>query len=150
MQLPVFLLILRLLFIVLLYLFLMQVVIAITRDLRKTAAIGDNPDASRIAQALGHLIVVDSGPSTIVQPGMRFDLEQQTTIGRGPTNTIQISDNFISSEHSRLWFRNGVWYVQDAGSVNGTYVNNQPAREPVPARSGDIVRVGYIQFKLTQ
>ncbi|GCE20227.1 FHA domain-containing protein [Dictyobacter kobayashii] len=149
MQLPVFLLILRLLFIVLLYLFLMQVVIAITRDLRKTAAIGDNPDGSRQI-ALGHLIVVDSGPSTVVQPGMRFDLDQNTTIGRGPTNTIQISDNFISSEHSRLLFRNGVWYVQDAGSVNGTYVNNQPAREPVPARAGDIVRVGYIQFKLTQ
>ena len=43
MQLPVFLLILRLLFIVLLYLFLMQVVIAITRDLKKTAAAGDIP-----------------------------------------------------------------------------------------------------------
>ncbi|GCF07052.1 FHA domain-containing protein [Dictyobacter arantiisoli] len=150
MQLPVFLLILRLLFIVLLYLFLMQVVIAITRDLRKTAAQADDSEGGRVAQALGHLIVVDSGPSTIVQPGMRFDLSQQTTIGRGPTNTIQISDNFISSEHTRLWFRNGVWYVQDAGSVNGSFVNNQPAREPIPARAGDIVRVGYIQFKLTQ
>lgn len=149
MQLPVFLLILRLLFIVLLYLFLMQVVIAITRDLKKTTAAGDMPGRGR-GNVLGHLVVVDSGPSTIVQPGTRFDLEPQTTIGRGPTNTIQISDGFISSEHSRLWFRNGVWYVQDAGSVNGTYVNNQPAREAIPARSGDIVRVGYIQFKLTQ
>jgi hypothetical protein len=150
MQLTTFLLILRLLFIVLLYLFLMQVVIAITRDLRKAAAIGDDAEGGRIAHILGHLVVVDSGPSTVVQPGMRFDLDQQTNIGRGPTNTIQISDNFISSEHTRLTFRNGVWYVQDAGSVNGTYVNNQPAREPLPARAGDIVRVGYIQFKLTQ
>lgn len=150
MQLNTFLLILRLLFIVLLYLFLMQVVIAITRDLRKAAAIGDDAEGGRIGHILGHLVVVDSGPSTVVQPGMRFDLDQQTNIGRGPTNTIQISDNFISSEHSRLSFRNGVWYVQDAGSVNGTYVNNQPAREPIPARAGDIVRVGYIQFKLTQ
>jgi hypothetical protein len=150
MQLPTFLLILRLLFIVLLYLFLMQVVIAITRDLRKASALGDEAEGGRISHVLGHLVVVDSGPSTVVQPGMRFDLEQQTNIGRGPTNTIQISDNFISSEHTRLSFRNGVWYVQDAGSVNGTYVNNQPAREPIPARAGDIVRVGYIQFKLTQ
>jgi pSer/pThr/pTyr-binding forkhead associated (FHA) protein len=149
MQLPVFLLILRLLFIVLLYLFLMQVVIAITRDLKKTAAAGDLP-GGRGAPIFGHLVVVDSGPSVVVQPGTRFDLDPQTTIGRGPTNTIQIADNFISSEHSRLWFRNGVWYVQDAGSVNGTYVNNQPAREPIAARPGDIVRVGYIQFKLTQ
>jgi pSer/pThr/pTyr-binding forkhead associated (FHA) protein len=150
MQLPVFLLILRLLFIVLLYLFLMQVLIAITRDLRRTK---DSDEASGIgnpAQVLGHLVVVDSGPSTVVQPGIRFDLEPQTNIGRGPTCTIQISDSFISAEHTRLWFRNGVWYVQDAGSVNGTYVNNQPAREPIPARAGDIIRVGYIQFKLTQ
>ncbi len=148
MQIPVFLLILRILFVVLIYLFLMQVVIAITRDLRKTAtANGDG--GSAVAPVMGHLIVVDSGPSNI-QPGTRFDLAPQTNIGRGPTNTIQIPDSFVSSEHTRLWFRNGTWYVQDAGSVNGTFVNNQPAQNAIPARLGDIVRVGYIQFKLTQ
>jgi len=126
----------------------MQVVIAITRDLRKTAA--NNADgATRAPRVLGHLVVVDSGPSSIL-PGTSFDLESQTNIGRGPTNVIQIPDSFISAEHTRLWFRNGTWYVQDAGSVNGTYVNNQPAREALPAKPGDIIRVGYIQFKLTQ
>src|SRR5205807_4768252 len=129
--LDVFLLILRLLLIVLLYLFLMQVVIAITRDLRKSAAANAYAD-NNAPPVLGHLIVVDSGPSNIL-PGTRFDLEPQTNIGRGPTNTIQITDNFISSEHTRLWFRNGTWQVQDAGSVNGTFVNNQPAREAIPA-----------------
>jgi FHA domain len=147
-QIDSFLLILRILLVVLLYLFLMQVVIAITRDLRKTAA--NNADgATRIPRVLGHLVVVDSGPSSIL-PGTSFDLESQTNIGRGPTNIIQIPDSFISAEHTRLWFRNGTWYVQDAGSVNGTYVNNQPAREALPAKAGDIIRVGYIQFKLTQ
>jgi pSer/pThr/pTyr-binding forkhead associated (FHA) protein len=147
MQLDAFFLILRILFIVLIYLFLMQVVMAITRDLRKTEASGQGL-GNNGSPVLGHLIVVDSGPSNIL-PGTRFDLEPQTTIGRGPTNTIQITDNFISSEHTRLWLRNGIWYVQDAGSVNGTYVNNQPAREALPAKPGDLVRVGYIQFKLT-
>jgi pSer/pThr/pTyr-binding forkhead associated (FHA) protein len=147
MQLDTFFLILRILFVVLIYLFLMQVVIAITRDLRKTAASNENL-GSKGHPVLGHLIVVDSGPSNIL-PGTRFDLEPQTVIGRGPTNTIQITDNFISSEHTRLWFRNGAWYVQDAGSVNGTFVNNQPAREATPTKAGDIIRVGYIQFKLT-
>ena len=146
-QIDSFLFILRLLLIVLLYLFLMQVVIAVTRDLRKTAA--NASEASKAPPVLGHLVVVDSGPSAVL-PGTRFDLAPQTNIGRGPTNTIQLSDNFISSEHTRLWYRNGSWYVQDAGSVNGTYVNNQPAREALPAKLGDIVRVGYIQFKLTQ
>ena len=147
-QIDSFLLILRILLVVLLYLFLMQVVIAITRDLRKTAA--NNADgATRAPRVLGHLVVVDSGPSSIL-PGTSFDLESQTNIGRGPTNIIQIPDSFISAEHTRLWFRNGTWYVQDAGSVNGTFVNNQPAREALPAKPGDIIRVGYIQFKLTQ
>jgi pSer/pThr/pTyr-binding forkhead associated (FHA) protein len=146
--LDVFLLILRLLFIVLLYLFLMQVVIAITRDLRKTAAASASLD-NKAPPVVGHLIVVDSGPSNIL-PGTRFDLSPQTTIGRGPTNTIQLVDNFISGEHTRLWFRNGLWYVQDAGSTNGTYVNNQPAREALAARFGDIIQVGFIRFKLAQ
>ncbi len=148
MPLDSFLLILRLLLIVLLYLFLMQVVIAITRDLRKTAAVSVD-GGGRVAPVLGHLVVVDSGPSNL-SPGTSFNLETQTNIGRGPTNTIQLPDNFISSEHSRLTYRNGQWFVQDAGSVNGTFVNNQPAYNALPAKVGDIVRVGYIQFKLTQ
>jgi len=148
MTLDVFLFILRLLFIVLLYLFLMQVVIAITRDLRKTATVSENIE-NKAPPVVGHLIVVDSGPSNIL-PGTRFDLSPQTTIGRGPTNTIQLTDNFISSENTRLWFRNGLWYVQDAGSTNGTYVNSQPAREALAARFGDIIRVGFISFKLAQ
>ena len=148
MTLDVFLLILRLLFIVLLYLFLMQVVIAITRDLRKTAITSEN-SINKAPPVVGHLVVVDSGPSNIL-PGTRFDLSPQTTIGRGPTNTIQLTDNFISSENTRLWFRNGLWYVQDAGSTNGTYVNSQPAREALAARFGDIIQVGFISFKLAQ
>jgi pSer/pThr/pTyr-binding forkhead associated (FHA) protein len=148
MNLDVFLFILRLLFIVLLYLFLMQVVFAITRDLRKTATTSENT-VNKAPPVVGHLIVVDSGPSNIL-PGTRFDLSPQTTIGRGPTNTIQLTDNFISGENTRLWFRNGLWYVQDAGSMNGTYVNNQPAREALSARFGDIIQVGFIRFKLAQ
>ena len=86
MTLDVFLFILRLLFIVLLYLFLMQVVIAITRDLRKTAAASENID-KKAPPVVGHLIVVDSGPSNIL-PGTRFDLSPQTTIGRGDRKSV--------------------------------------------------------------
>jgi pSer/pThr/pTyr-binding forkhead associated (FHA) protein len=148
MQLDTFLLILRILFIVLLYLFLMQVVIAITRDLRKTS-VSSSDESSNSSRTVGHLVVVDSGPSNIL-PGTRFDLEPQTIIGRGPTNTIQIPDSFVSAEHTRILYRRGEWYVQDAGSVNGTYVNDLPAREAIRAKPGDIISVGFLKFKLTQ
>src|SRR5260370_8419304 len=88
-----FLLILRLLLIVLLYLFLMQVVIAITRDLRRASAAGAYAE-SKAPPVAGHLIVVDSGPSNIL-PGTRFDLAPQTTIGRGPTIPILLHATFI-------------------------------------------------------
>ncbi len=149
MTLDVFLLILRLLLIVLLYLFLMQVVIAITRDLGKMTAAKEF-GTGKANPVLGHLIVVDSGPSQQIKPGASYDLLPQTTIGRGPTSDILLSESFISGEHTRMWYRNGTWYVQDAGSTNGTYLNNQPARDALPARTGDIVQVGYIRFKLAQ
>ncbi|MBV9691577.1 MAG: FHA domain-containing protein [Ktedonobacteraceae bacterium] len=144
-----FLLILRLLFVILLYLFLMQVVLAITRDLRRASAV-DQAGVGKAAVSLGSLVVVDSGLSTTISPGRTFRLEPQTSIGRGPTNTIQLADNFISTEHTHLWYRHGKWYVQDVGSKSGTYVNEQPARDAIPAKPGDIVRVGHIKFKLTQ
>ncbi|HLH60276.1 MAG TPA: FHA domain-containing protein [Ktedonobacteraceae bacterium] len=145
MTLDVFLLILRLLFIVLLYLFLMQVVIVITRDLRRAEKKGEM--IGKPAPVAGHLIVIDSGPSNL-SPGTTFALHPQTTIGRGPTNTVVLPYNFISSEHARMWQYNNVWYIEDAGSTNGTYLNNAPAREALPAKAGDVVQIGFIRFKL--
>lgn len=146
-QLDVFLLILRLLLIVLLYLFLMQVVIAITRDLKKTAVVSASPE-NKAPPIVGHLEVLDNGKgiSNLI-PGMRFDLVPVTTIGRGPTNTIQLTDNFISSEHIRLEHYNGIWYVRDANSNLGTYVNSQRVmpNQTVPAKLGDLIKIGEVE-----
>src|SRR5258708_37814465 len=93
MTLDVFLLILRLLFIVLLYLFLMQVVIAITRDLRKASA--ESEDAgNRALPVVAHPIVVESRRSAIL-PRAKVALTPQTTIGRGPNNTMRLTDHFM-------------------------------------------------------
>ncbi|HEV2580771.1 MAG TPA: FHA domain-containing protein [Ktedonobacteraceae bacterium] len=148
MTLDVFLLILRILLIVLLYLFLMQVVIAISRDLRRSA-VAPESNTANAAPIPGHLVVVDSGPSHIA-PGTIFPLKLKSTIGRGPSNTVQIAESFISGEHARMWYHNGSWFVQDAGSTNGTYLNNQPAREALPAHFGDMVQIGFIKFLLKQ
>lgn len=109
----------------------------------------ESPQARNLPPVLAHLVVVDSGPSKIA-PGTAFSLNPKTTIGRGPTNTIQISESFLSAEHTRLWFRNGAWYVQDAGSTNGTFLNNTSARDVLQAYEGDIIQVGFIRFKLVR
>lgn len=151
MSVDIILIILRILLIILLYLFLMQVVLVITRDLRKRATTDPRDDKRAAPQAPGHLIFIDSNLTTMV-PGTRFDLLPHTTIGRGPTNTIQLTDSFISGEHAHLWYRDGTWYVQDPGSTNGTFVNGMDARsQPLPVKPGEIIKLGnaaYISFKL--
>ncbi len=145
----VFLLILRLLLVVLLYLFLMQVVLTIRRDLRKPTTANTGSDR-KPPPSVGRLIVIDSGPSAIA-PGTHYELAApRTTIGRGPTNTIQLPDNFISAEHTRLLFDKGKWLVEDAGSTYGTFVNGQRVVQSLPVRPGDIIQVGPIRFQLKQ
>lgn len=139
------LVILRLLLILLFYLFLMQVVLAIRRGL-------NTPVPTPKQTSLGHLLVINTGPDAVIgglQRGQRYPIEPNTSIGRAPVNTISIPDPRISTEHTRLWYENGVLYVQDAGSVNGTFVNEQPARNALPAKIGDTVRVGIISFQIT-
>jgi pSer/pThr/pTyr-binding forkhead associated (FHA) protein len=140
-QIDAFLLILRILLIVLLYLFLMQVVFAIKRDLGKSVA----PKGPAV---LGHLVVIDTRGQCTIPRGESYALKAETTIGRAPTNTIHIPDNTISLQHAHLSYRNGKWYVRDAGSRNGTYVNDQPVRDPIPAGEGATIGIGDILFEI--
>ena len=47
------------------------------------------------------------------------------TIGRLPESTLQIDNPVVSSQHCRVIFENGQYFVEDNGSTNGTFVNNQ-------------------------
>ncbi|MDH4143493.1 MAG: hypothetical protein OEV61_12870, partial [Chloroflexota bacterium] len=77
--------IIRILFLVLLYLFLARVVRSLLRDLRSAAR---EPGSS-----LGRLVVLAS-PSGEPETGRSFDLDAITTLGRDVNNTIVIEDPF--------------------------------------------------------
>jgi len=149
-QLDVFLLILRLLFIVLLYLFLMQVVIAIFRDLKKTESVSANPE-NKLPPVVGHLIVINNAnKDSSLAPGMRFDLAPVTTIGRGRNNLVQLPDSLVSNEHALMKYRNGSWRILDVNSTYGTAVNDQkiPPNQEIPAKPGDTITIAFIKFQL--
>lgn len=65
------------------------------------------------------------------------------TIGRAPDNTLVIQDPTVSSRHARLFLQGSQWYVQDLGSTNGTFVNEQRITQ-YPVRIGDKIRLGAI------
>ena len=138
------LLILRITLVVILYLVILQVVGVARRDMRKAAL---SPAATtRTKPVVGHLIVVDSG-STELKPGQRLDIEPITTLGRSPTNTIVLESTFVSTEHTRILYKDKSLWVEDMNSRNGTLVDQKPVTQAVAVSPGSILQVGDVRFK---
>lgn len=65
----------------------------------------------------------------------------ETVIGR-QSPQLPLSDSTISRQHALLNLRDGVWYIEDAGSVNGTFVNGVRVRRATRLHLGDQIRCG--------
>jgi pSer/pThr/pTyr-binding forkhead associated (FHA) protein len=129
----------RIAFLGLLYVFLMFVVRALLRDLRV---------ASREpSMELGRLLVVAS-PAGDPPVGASYPVDAVTGIGRDVNNAVVVDDPFASAEHALLTFRGRAWYVEDAGSTNGTYVNGSRIDGLAPIGFGDEIQVGQVRFRL--
>lgn len=63
-------------------------------------------------------------------------------IGRSPSCTLVIDDIALSSRHARLFPQFGGWVIEDLGSTNGTFVAGQRITEPTAVPLGAQVRVG--------
>lgn len=147
------LLLLKIAFLVLLYLFIWRIVRTASRDLRvpqesfiMAPSSSGGVQSSRRGSRTGRLIVVKSGD---LDAGEDFALNSsQVTIGRGLRNDIAIaSDEYASARHARFEPRqDGVW-VQDLGSTNGTYLNGTRLEQPRLLTAGDVIRVGETDLR---
>lgn len=145
-----FLFLLRLAFIVLLYLFLYQVVRVTFKDLISRAeqpigvpARGPATAATKPTAPDASLAVVDAGASGL-SPGFEWPIWPGTTIGRHPGNAIVLEDPSVSGEHAEIVWERGRWWVRDTGSTNGTQVNGVRVGTPAPLRPGDLVQFGRV------
>ena len=138
-----FILLLRLLFIFLLYFFLYQIVRVTTREL---VALASQEPASGRPRPTARLVVVDGAESDL-PPGATFALEPVTRVGRHRESTIPLDEPFVSAEHAELAYDNGRWWLRDLGSTNGTFVNGNPVRVATGVRPGDIVQFGRIKLQ---
>ena len=129
----------RLLFLVLLYLFLFGIARTLLRDLRAAAA---EPNVE-----VGRLVVLAS-PGGEPAQGSTLSLDAITTLGRDVNNAIVVDDQFASSEHAVLTFRGRTWYVEDLESTNGTFVNGSPVDGVAPLGYGDELQIGQVRMRL--
>ena len=140
------LLILKILFLVLLYLFIWRIVRTASRDLRL-------PQESFVLtpQQASGLLGGSQTPKTgqlLFPDGQVHVLDSRSlNLGRSAENDIALADDFASARHARIEpRRDGVW-VSDAGSTNGTYVNGSKLAKPHRLQPGDVIRVGSTDLR---
>jgi hypothetical protein len=152
-------------FLAVLYLFLMWVAFSALRDLRRgrgDAAPADgeraaaDSDATGMYQAASGLGELDGyEPRLLVEKalghesGIAYDLAEGATLGRGDVE-IRLEDPFASSRHARISREGPVVVIEDLGSTNGTYLNEQPLSGPQPLHDGDRIRIGDSEFSYLQ
>jgi hypothetical protein len=153
---------LKLAFLAVLYLFLLWVVRSAWKDLRRTgdaapapARVGGvepppDPDATGLHRA-DEAVVLGAGPDgeprLVVEraaghpDGIAYSLERGATLGRGDVE-IRLEDPFASTRHARIERQGSVLVLEDLGSTNGTYLNEEPLDGPQPLHHGDRIRIG--------
>jgi pSer/pThr/pTyr-binding forkhead associated (FHA) protein len=145
-------------FLAVLYLFLLWVSRSGLRDLRRssaprTSAAGPvttpGPDATGLYEAPNGdgeepRLIVERAPGHT--PGMEYDIGEGAVMGRGDQAEIRLEDPFASSRHARLLRQGGIVVLEDLGSTNGTYLNEELLTGPQPLHRGDRVRIGDSEF----
>ena len=144
------LLLLKIGFLVLLYLFIWRIVRTASRDLRlpQESFIMAPSHGAPVAgpPQTGRLVVLRS---PALQKGEDYALDSaQLTAGRSGQNDIALArDEFASARHARFEPRqDGVW-LHDLGSSNGTYVNGAKIERPRKLAAGDVVRIGETDLR---
>jgi len=150
-------------FVAVLYLFLIWVAWSAIRDLRRGRGAPAMPDRSAAPDATGMYDAAASGlgetndfePRLLVeraaghQSGVAYDLLDGAVLGRGDVE-IKLEDPFASSRHARISREGHVLVIEDLGSTNGTYLNEEPLSGPQPLYDGDRIRIGDSEFSYLQ
>ena len=80
----------------------------------------------------------------------RVEIAPAVVIGRSPECDLSIQDTYLSSRHARFAMDGSDLSVEDLGSTNGTYVNQELVVGRQQLERGDIVQVGGILFEVVR
>jgi hypothetical protein len=96
--------------------------------------------------------VAAQGPALVIRAGggrvgESFPVAgERMSIGRRPDSEVFLDDVTVSRDHALLISRADQWYLDDCGSLNGTYVNRSRI-ESQRLQEGDELQIG--KYKLT-
>lgn len=79
---------------------------------------------------------------TLVIDGTEYPLEGELTLGRHRSCGIQIKDEAASRQHAKVSSADGLWWVEDLGSANGTNLNGTAITGRKRLRDKDAISIG--------
>ena len=152
------LLIIKVVFLALLWLFILSAVSVIRSDLfGKTVRASDQPQPQELEtpppppkkakrqRGQPRVFMITQGS----QAGLSADLAGGVImIGRGADCQLILDDDYVSTRHARVVGSPSGIYVEDLGSTNGTYVNGQRITAPTTITLSDTVRIGKTMLRL--
>jgi pSer/pThr/pTyr-binding forkhead associated (FHA) protein len=74
--------------------------------------------------------------------------EPHSVLGRQKECTVRIPSADVSRRHCALTFEDGVLYVEDLGSTNGTFINGERVRGREAIEPGDMLGIGPVMFRV--
>jgi pSer/pThr/pTyr-binding forkhead associated (FHA) protein len=91
----------------------------------------------------GDATLADAGPtpSLVIQAGDETRVFH-TEFTAGRQGSLVINDEHASGQHALFLSAHGLWYVEDLGSTNGTWLNGRRIVAAQRLRKGDKVRIG--------
>jgi hypothetical protein len=100
--------------------------------------------------------VMDDGAAALViragggRAGESFAVAgERMTIGRRPDSSVFLDDITVSRDHALLVLRGDDWYLDDCGSLNGTYINRKRIDSQQLA-DGDELQIGKYKLAFRQ
>ncbi|MDO4594851.1 MAG: FHA domain-containing protein [Tissierellia bacterium] len=75
-----------------------------------------------------------------------YYIGDSNTIGRDDRNSICIKDKFMSKFHARIVKDEGMYFLEDLNSANGTYLNGERIEDAIELQSDDIINIGQVDF----
>ena len=146
----------KVLFLALLWLFILSAVSVVRSDLfGRTVTADDGPQALEDPRPPARKVRRQRGAPralTITQGPQSGDsgtfVDHVILIGRGADCQLLLEDDYVSTRHARVVDGPDGVYVEDLGSTNGTYVNNQRITAPTAIGFSDVVRIGRTILRL--
>lgn len=107
----------------------------------------------RDLRSQGRLISAPNIPALAIKALEKDPVETFTTpeviLGRSLNCDYPIPDETVSARHARMSYHHNQWWVEDLGSTNGTYLNDERVNVPTVVISGDELRCGQVSLILS-